>query len=419
MIGINYVSVCSFNSLTNELVPETHVEIADGNMGTYLTYTSLMRVRGTEYALLIGKPTKVELFDIRFEFEGDQNIERFSFSGKDGDLNELSPTLTVGNKNKVFLTKGTSIKNSVQDADTKTILDALGSKLKIAASIQRFAQVATNKIRSSIRVAGTLSDHKSELGSALKIVEPVSPLHRPYKNAISSSATKDTSLKKIKDKAGNQRKSMTILMPKAFLMHAEGIAEVPESLENCSPIRNPRSPRTNKNSLKKFSSAHDLDRAELSSRSPSEQMQSSQVPESRSQHISSSEIFEVPVVYYFYKKETSPANIDVVAVRIGQESDNKKTLTSVKSKITTPRSDEKKTTDENGGTKRTSNTMMIEEGGTRLLQFPFPGRRNDISAVEGLDISGNVGIQEQASSEFESDKQIPIQSLHKPSLFKK
>lgn len=94
-------------------------------------------------------------------------------------------------------------------------------------------------------------------------------------------------------------------------------------------------------------------------------------------------------------------------------------MTSIKSKITTPRSEEKKTTDENGGTKLTSHTVVAEEAGSRFLQNPMV-RKNDTSVIDDLDVSKQSPVQEQISSaELESDRQIRMLSPHKPSLFKK
>ena len=66
MIGINYISICSFDSLNFDLQPEMHLECKEKRAGTYLNFSTIARFNSKSFALLIGTPQKVLVYDIAF-----------------------------------------------------------------------------------------------------------------------------------------------------------------------------------------------------------------------------------------------------------------------------------------------------------------------------------------------------------------
>lgn len=69
LIGIDYVSICSYNYQTETFRPAITVENPSGKVGTYLNFSTLCRLDLTSFALFIGERNKIEAFKLKFALD--------------------------------------------------------------------------------------------------------------------------------------------------------------------------------------------------------------------------------------------------------------------------------------------------------------------------------------------------------------
>lgn len=69
LVGINYVSICSYNDVIGELRWERNVENPDGKVGTYAEFSTICRLNKNCFALLLGSCEEAKI--LRFKFSLD------------------------------------------------------------------------------------------------------------------------------------------------------------------------------------------------------------------------------------------------------------------------------------------------------------------------------------------------------------
>ena len=65
LVGIDYISICTYSYTNEQLHAATTVENLKGNVGTYLNFSTLCRLDPTSFVLFLGSNHNVETFPIK------------------------------------------------------------------------------------------------------------------------------------------------------------------------------------------------------------------------------------------------------------------------------------------------------------------------------------------------------------------
>lgn len=127
LVGINYISICTYNILTGELRWERNVENLTGNVGTYAEFTTLCRLNKNCYSLLLGTSEEVKIFRIKFEME-DQGKSPYTQPGVDSQ--GLSNPEDHHMKTDDFKrSKSVKLRRNTTSQKKETVLEMLSSGL--------------------------------------------------------------------------------------------------------------------------------------------------------------------------------------------------------------------------------------------------------------------------------------------------